>query len=108
MRNCACATATSGLPVAVRSSAAGEDAAHASFAGQYETYLGVVGADQVIEAIRKAWSSLFVARALTYRLQQKQHYRDTPMGVGVLRLVTPAAPAWRSRPIRFRASAIAS
>ena len=76
-----------GLAVAVRSSAAGEDAAHASFAGQYETYLGVVGADQVIEAIRKAWSSLFVARALTYRLQQKQHYRDTPMGVGVLRLV---------------------
>jgi pyruvate,water dikinase len=61
-----------GLAVAVRSSAAGEDAAHASFAGQYETYLGVVGADQVIDAIRKAWSSLFVARALSYRLQQKR------------------------------------
>ncbi len=76
-----------GLPVAVRSSAAGEDAASASFAGQYESYLGIIGADGVVAAIRQAWSSLFVARALTYRLRQKQHYRDTPMGVGVLRLV---------------------
>jgi pyruvate,water dikinase len=75
------------LPVAVRSSAAGEDAAAASFAGQYESYLGIIGAEAVVAAVRQAWSSLFVARALTYRLRQKQHYRDTPMGVGVLRLV---------------------
>ena len=75
------------LPVAVRSSAAGEDAVSASFAGQYESYLGIVGADGVVAAIRQAWSSLFVARALTYRLRQKQHYRDSPMGVGVLRLI---------------------
>jgi len=76
-----------GLPVAVRSSAAGEDASNASFAGQYESYLGVVGAEAVITAVRRAWSSLFVARALAYRLRHKQHYRETPMGVGVLRLV---------------------
>lgn len=76
-----------GLAVAVRSSAAGEDAAHASFAGQYETYLGVVGADDVIASVKKAWSSLFVSRALSYRLRHKQHYSETPMGVGVLRLV---------------------
>lgn len=76
-----------GLSVAVRSSAAGEDAATASFAGQYESYLGVIGADAVIAAVRRAWSSLFVARALTYRARQKQHFRQTPMGVGVLRLV---------------------
>ena len=75
------------LPVAVRSSAAGEDAALASFAGQYESYLGIIGADAVILSVRQAWSSLFVARALSYRQRQKQHYRDTPMGVGVLRLV---------------------
>lgn len=75
------------LPVAVRSSAAGEDAASASFAGQYESYLGVIGADAVVDAVRQAWSSLFVARALSYRRQKKQHYRETPMGVGVLRLV---------------------
>ena len=76
-----------GLSVAVRSSAAGEDAADASFAGQYESYLGIVGAEAVVTAVRRAWSSLFVARALAYRLRQKQHYRETPMGVGVLRLV---------------------
>ena len=75
------------LAVAVRSSAAGEDAATASFAGQYESYLGVIGADAVLTAVRRAWSSLFVARALTYRARQKQHFRETPMGVGVLRLV---------------------
>jgi pyruvate,water dikinase len=75
------------LPVAVRSSAAGEDAATASFAGQYESYLGVIGADAVLAAVRRAWSSLFVARALAYRARQKQHFRETPMGVGVLRLV---------------------
>ena len=76
-----------GLSVAVRSSAAGEDATNASFAGQYESYLGIVGAEAVVAAVRRAWSSLFAARALTYRLRQKQHYRETPMGVGVLRLV---------------------
>ncbi len=76
-----------GLAVAVRSSAAGEDAATASFAGQYESYLGVIGADAVMAAVRRAWSSLFVARALAYRARQKQHFRQTPMGVGVLRLV---------------------
>ena len=76
-----------GLSVAVRSSAAGEDAFNASFAGQYESYLGIVGAEAVVAAVRRAWSSLFVARALAYRLRQKQHYRETPMGVGVLRLV---------------------
>ena len=75
------------LPVAVRSSATGEDAAAASFAGQYESYLGVIGADALLVAIQQAWSSLFVTRALAYRLRHKQHYRDTPMGVGVLRLV---------------------
>ena len=75
------------LPVAVRSSATGEDAATASFAGQYESYLGVIGAEAVLAAVRRAWSSLFVARALAYRSRQKQHFRDTPMGIGVLRLV---------------------
>jgi pyruvate, water dikinase len=89
------------LPVAVRSSASGEDAAHASFAGQYESYLGVIGADAVAAAVRQAWSSLFVARALTYRLRHRQHHRDTPMGVGVLRLVQArcAGVAFSAHPV---------
>lgn len=75
------------VPVAVRSSATGEDAASASFAGQYESYLGVTGADAVVAAVRRVWGSLFAARAIDYRLRRKQHHRDTPMGVGVLRLL---------------------
>jgi pyruvate,water dikinase len=89
------------LPVAVRSSAAGEDAAAASFAGQYESYLGVIGADAVVDAVRRAWSSLFVARALSYRLRQKQRHGETPMGVGVLRLVQArcAGVAFSAHPV---------
>jgi pyruvate,water dikinase len=91
-----------GLPVAVRSSAAGEDAASASFAGQYESYLGVIGPEAVVTAVRKAWSSLFVARALSYRLRQRQDYRDTPMAVGILRLVHArcAGVAFSADPVR--------
>jgi pyruvate,water dikinase len=89
------------LPVAVRSSATGEDAASASFAGQYESYLGVIGADALLVAVRQAWSSLFVTRALAYRLCHKQHYRETPMGVGVLRLVLArcAGVAFSAHPV---------
>jgi pyruvate,water dikinase len=75
------------IPVAVRSSATGEDASSASFAGQYESYLGVTGADAVVASVRKVWGSLFAARAIDYRLRRNQHHRDTPMGVGVLRLL---------------------
>jgi pyruvate,water dikinase len=79
------------LPVAVRSSAIGEDSANASFAGLYESYLGIVGEDAVAVAIRRTWASLYVARALSYRLRQRQHHRDTPMAVGVMRLVQARA-----------------
>jgi pyruvate, water dikinase len=90
------------LPVAVRSSATGEDAAVTSFAGQYESYLGIFGAANVVAAMRQAWSSLFVTRALSYRLRQKQNYRDTPMGVGILRLAHArcAGVAFSADPVR--------
>lgn len=89
------------LAVAVRSSASGEDAAAASFAGQYESYLGVSGADNVVAAVRKVWGSLFAARALSYRLRQGQHHGKTPMGVGVLRLVPArcAGVAFTAHPV---------
>jgi phosphoenolpyruvate synthase/pyruvate phosphate dikinase len=57
-------------PVAVRSSAVDEDGASASFAGQYETFLNIVGAEQVAEAIVQCWRSAGSARALAYRSQQ--------------------------------------
>lgn len=53
--------------VAVRSSAMDEDGGDASFAGQHETYLNVVGSDAVLEAIRRCWTSAFTPRALEYR-----------------------------------------
>ncbi len=54
-------------PVAVRSSATAEDLAEASFAGQQDTYLNVVGADSVLDAVRRCWGSLWTARAIGYR-----------------------------------------
>src|SRR5712692_9410712 len=55
------------LPVAVRSSATAEDLPFASFAGQQETYLNVIGIDAVLDAVRKCWGSLWTARAIGYR-----------------------------------------
>ncbi|MFF3445063.1 PEP/pyruvate-binding domain-containing protein [Streptosporangium sp. NPDC002721] len=54
-------------PVAVRSSATAEDLPHASFAGQQDTYLNVVGADAVLDAVRRCWASLWTDRAVAYR-----------------------------------------
>lgn len=58
------------VPVAVRSSATAEDLPDASFAGQQDTYLGVVGADAVLDAVRRCWASLWTDRAVAYRATQ--------------------------------------
>ncbi|MEM0475354.1 MAG: phosphoenolpyruvate synthase [Candidatus Norongarragalinales archaeon] len=55
--------------VAVRSSATAEDLPTASFAGQQATFLNVKGAEQVVDAVRRCWASLFEARAIYYRVQ---------------------------------------
>jgi pyruvate,water dikinase len=75
------------VPTAVRSSACGEDAHDASFAGIFDTYLGVSGAERVLAAVRSCWGSLFSARALVYRLRRGRSHRDMPIGVGVVELV---------------------
>lgn len=54
-------------PVAVRSSATAEDLPYASFAGQQDTYLNVVGPDAVVEAVQRCWASLWTERAVSYR-----------------------------------------
>ena len=56
--------------VAVRSSATAEDLPDASFAGQQETYLNTRGAEDVFNAVRKCWASLYGARAIFYRVEQ--------------------------------------
>ena len=75
------------IPVAVRSSATGEDAADASFAGQFDTYLGISGPDALLDALRRCWASLFTARALGYRLTKGLDHSACPMAVGVIELV---------------------
>jgi len=78
-------------PVAVRSSATGEDAEDASFAGQYESYLGVSGTGQLIDYVKRGWASLFTARALLYRRDNGLAYAATPMALGVMTLVNARA-----------------
>ena len=75
------------VPTAVRSSAIGEDSGTASFAGIFDTYLGVSGPDQVLQAVRECWASLFNARAVAYRTRAGTHHRDMPMAVGVIELI---------------------
>jgi hypothetical protein len=58
------------VPVAVRSSATAEDTAAASFAGMNETFLNIIDADAVIDAVRHCWRSLFGARTVYYRGSQ--------------------------------------
>ena len=55
---------SSGIFVAVRSSATAEDLPTASFAGQQKTFLNVTGSDDVVQAVRECWASLFEARAI--------------------------------------------
>jgi pyruvate,water dikinase len=55
------------VPVAVRSSATAEDLPTASFAGQQDTYLNVVGVDALLDAVRRCWASLWTERAVAYR-----------------------------------------
>jgi pyruvate,water dikinase len=73
-------------PVAVRSSAVGEDSADATFAGMQETYLWVRGADAVCNAVRDCWASLHSERAAGYR-ERMAAGRVPKMGVAVQRMV---------------------
>jgi len=75
------------VPVAVRSSATGEDSSDASFAGIFDTYLGISGAQATINAVRDCWASLFTTRAVDYRLKRGISHHDMPMAVGVVELV---------------------
>ncbi|MGD8821478.1 MAG: PEP/pyruvate-binding domain-containing protein [Anaerolineales bacterium] len=73
--------------VAVRSSATAEDLPEASFAGQQESFLNVNGADLVLEAVKKCWSSLWTPRAIGYRRRQGIQDEGVALAVVVQRLV---------------------
>ncbi|OHA84306.1 MAG: phosphoenolpyruvate synthase [Candidatus Yonathbacteria bacterium RIFCSPLOWO2_01_FULL_47_33b] len=73
--------------VAVRSSATAEDLPGASFAGQQETYLNVVGDDAVLESVKKAFASLFTDRAISYREDKGFAHTAIALSVGVQKMV---------------------
>jgi len=79
------------VPVAVRSSATAEDLPDASFAGQQETYLNVIGEDEVIEKTVKCWSSLFTPRAIFYRTQKGFAHEKVFISVGIQKMVNARA-----------------
>ncbi|MBX6363916.1 MAG: phosphoenolpyruvate synthase [Gemmatimonadetes bacterium] len=76
---------------AVRSSATAEDLPTASFAGQQDTYLNVVGRAAVLRHVARCWGSLFSERAVTYRLRHGIGHRAVQMAVVVQRMVFPRA-----------------
>src|SRR3954451_2372084 len=74
---------------AVRSSATTEDSPTASFAGQQDTYLNIVGKEAILKHISKCWASLFTERAVTYRLQNGFDHRKVHLSVLVQKMVFP-------------------
>ncbi len=78
-------------PCAVRSSATAEDLPGASFAGQHDSYLNVVGLAAVLRHVSRCWASLFSERAVSYRLRNGIDHRKVEMAVVVQRMVVPQA-----------------
>src|ERR671916_573808 len=75
------------LSFAVRSSATAEDLPDASFAGQQETFLNVVGIDNVLEAIKHVFASLYNDRAISYRVHKGFTHAEVALSAGVQRMV---------------------
>src|SRR5438876_4946584 len=76
---------------AVRSSATAEDLPAASFAGQQDTYLNIIGKEAILKHISKCWASLFTERAVIYRVQDGFDHRRVHMSVVVQKMVFPQA-----------------
>ncbi|MFC9418174.1 phosphoenolpyruvate synthase [Bacillus mobilis] len=76
---------------AVRSSATAEDLPYASFAGQQDTYLNVIGENAILQHVRKCWASLFTERAVMYRMQNGFEHNQVSICVVVQKMVFPEA-----------------
>lgn len=76
---------------AVRSSATAEDLPTASFAGQQDTYLNIIGKEVILKHISKCWASLFTDRAVTYRIQNGFDHRKVHLSVVIQKMVFPEA-----------------
>ncbi|MBU1198487.1 MAG: phosphoenolpyruvate synthase [Nanoarchaeota archaeon] len=75
------------VDVAVRSSATAEDLPDASFAGQQETYLNIMGEEQLLEACKKCFASLFTNRAISYRVDKGFDHFKIGLSIGVQKMV---------------------
>lgn len=78
-------------PVAVRSSATAEDLPDLSFAGQQDTYLNVIGIDQLLQAVINCWSSLWTARAIGYRIRNGVRHDEAALAVVVQEMIQSEA-----------------
>ncbi len=89
------------VPVAVRSSATAEDLAYASFAGQQDTYLNIVGTAALIDAIRHCWASLWTDRAVSYRRTNGIDQRTVALAVVVQQMIqaTTAGVMFTANPV---------
>ncbi len=76
-----------GVSVAVRSSATAEDLPGASFAGQQDTYLNIIGEEKLLDALRKTWASLWTDRAIAYRIRQKIDQKKVKIAVVIQQMV---------------------
>lgn len=76
---------------AVRSSATAEDLPYASFAGQQDTYLNIIGKEAILQYVRKCWASLFTERAVMYRMQNGFEHNQVSICVVVQKMVFPEA-----------------
>ncbi|MED1511357.1 phosphoenolpyruvate synthase [Bacillus proteolyticus] len=76
---------------AVRSSATAEDLPYASFAGQQDTYLNIIGKEEILQHVRKCWASLFTERAVIYRMQNGFEHNQVSICVVVQKMVFPQA-----------------
>ncbi|MFJ4210768.1 PEP/pyruvate-binding domain-containing protein [Paenarthrobacter sp. NPDC089675] len=81
----------SDVPVAVRSSATAEDLPFASFAGQQDTFLNVVGVEAVLEAVSRCWASLWTDRAVSYRTTNGIDHSSVALAVVVQEMVQSAS-----------------
>lgn len=77
----------SNVDVAVRSSATAEDLPDASFAGQQETYLNIRGADNVVQAVKRCFASLFTDRAISYRIDRGFDHFNVFLSAAVQKMV---------------------
>ncbi len=76
---------------AVRSSATAEDLPTASFAGQQDTYLNIIGKEAILKHISKCWASLFTDRAVIYRMQNGFDHKKVHLSVVIQKMVYPEA-----------------